>query len=181
MTNTSGQRQLDIQQLSMELGFPLRSLGVNLCPIFPQRVGRWWLQPISTAEGLPERATSRLAALARAGVRPKAVVLFHEIPKAEQLSSPTPGVGTLLGGAKGWLDRNGRHAAETASRMTARYTPIAGKVLLQLSLAALVAAGAIIAGLLTLLGMAIAAAATDPCLVIVTQEGDWLEVDRWFE
>jgi hypothetical protein len=56
-----------------------------MAPVIPQQVGNWWLEPLGPATILPARAQRRLQAVLAAGVVPRAVVVFHELP-------PTPPV-----------------------------------------------------------------------------------------
>ena len=71
----------DVLEHTRQLGFPIRVLGQNNGLIVPQVVGNWWLEPLGPQTHLPPRARHRLETVLAAGITPKAVVVFHELPK----------------------------------------------------------------------------------------------------
>ena len=87
MTQTNALQILDrpaaplatVLEQTNRLGFPTRVIGQSRGPLVAQRVGSWWMQPLTDPNSLPTRARSRLEALLASGVTPKGVVVFHEL------------------------------------------------------------------------------------------------------
>jgi hypothetical protein len=68
-----------------------------------------------------------------------------------------------------------------SSEAACQAAPIVGsaaRLVIGLTAAGLAATAAVVAAL-TL--AALAAALTDPCLVVVTEDGSWIEIDRWLD
>jgi hypothetical protein len=181
---------LDHQDL---IDFPLRVVGRSTAPVVPQQVGDWWLEPITVDAELPLRARLRLDALLALGLEPKAVALFHEISETGQQPGlsifPAPLSSLLKAGRQSgarfsrWAQqslpvitdrlsdaarRHGPPLVRTLAHLTVR---AAGLAALGLSVFAIAALG--------LIATALGAALADPCLIVVTADGYWIEIDRW--
>ena len=142
-------------------------------PDEPVRLGDWLIAPVHQDSSLvPARALERVQTIFAAGLRPKGFVVVHEAPKLlpaprqqkiesvripalpTQLKSTLKLVCTGLGVLGGGL-------------------AIAGAAVLAvtaLSIAAIVALPAF---------LIVGAIVVDPILVAVTEDGYWVEVDRW--
>jgi len=149
--------------VALALGFPVRILGQSMVPAFPQLVGNWWLEPLGPSTILPERARRRLQAVLTAGVIPRAVVVFHELPA-------TPPARFSAARRRGvQLARALPPLAMAVERSALRLLPVLGWLLIAGIRALLSGLTAVVAALVLV----------DPCLVVVTEDGWWLEVDRW--
>jgi hypothetical protein len=146
--------------MATELGFQPRLIGQSDAPVFPRRVGNWWLEPVTPTTVLPARAEARLARVVTCGVKVRAAVLFHEIPQ-DQASGPKSQFARSL---------------DTISRRVQREAPVIGGMLGRVAITAAtsLAKGAVHARDL------IASLHLDPCLVVVTEDGQWVEIDRWY-
>jgi hypothetical protein len=153
-----------VEQVITRLDFPLKVLGRSDAPIVPCRVGDWWMEPLNLFTKLSPRASQRLDAVLALGITPRAVVLFHEIVP---IDPPLP-------------------AANPFSTHASRWAAAVGAALLQ---------AARVLGPLTSRGAAAGVAwaartvrairtwfkgMPDPVLVIVTGDGYWVEIDRWY-
>lgn len=172
------------------VGFPLRVVGRSMAPVVPQRVGDWWLEPVNIDAKLPLRARTRLDALLALDLVPKAIVLFHEIPTDWAPASPptaasSPVTATRQHGTRlsRWAQQSLPVLVDRASEATRRHGPPLARTLAHLTVRALgLAALGLGAATIVALGAtatAIGAALSDPCLVIVTADGYWIEIDRW--
>ena len=170
------------RQLSERVGFRLHLMGHSQAPIAPQRVGAWWMEPLHNYEALPPRARYRLESLLSTGLQPKAVVLFHELPQFTEQQDF--GISTLV-------DKTDRlryqipETLEAFSANVARKLPLVGGLLWRAGLVVLplvvLSLGILVAGATTAAAAVGTAVAIDPCLVVVTVDGYWIEVDRWNE
>jgi hypothetical protein len=167
--------------IERRLGFPLRLIGQSNAPIVPQQVGPWWMEPLMPATPLPKRAAARLQALRAAGVPLRAVVVFHELPTAGHSVPPAPHWSTQAAG------RARQHGASMAdalrSAVAAGQARQQGASVLAGVQQALFASRALANRLARSVGTVIddvTDALRDPCLVAVTADGQWLEVDRWY-
>jgi len=127
----------------------------------PVRLGDWLLVPAQDdPTAIHERALDRIQAIFAAGIRPQGFVLVHEAPKL--LKAPaTPE----------------EKPAETLPGFSAT-APLPESIV---SLASALGAG--LAGLASLIFpmlLFVAAAMVDPILVAVTEDGFWVEIDRWY-
>lgn len=168
------------RQLSERVGFRLHLMGHSHAPITPQRVGAWWVEPLHNYEALPPRARYRLQSLLSSGLQPKAVVLFHELPQfMEQQDS---GISTLVNEADRLRYRI-PEMIEALSVNVAKKLPLVGALLWRVGLVLLpmvvLSLGVLVAGATTAAVAVGSAIALDPCLVVVTVDGYWIEVDRW--
>lgn len=168
--------------LGAPIDFPVRVLGRSRAPIVARRLGEWWVEPVSARTRLPSRARGRLQVLLSAGVQIKAVVLFHEIPGVARRRSTWE---SLVVHVNLWLQQESpivvEQALEALASTLKKHAPVLGRLLLSggtavLTGIALVALAAVLAA-----PAVIGVALSDPCLVVVTEDGYWIEVDRWDE
>jgi len=131
--------------------YRFRVVGQGDAPTQPTYKSGWWLQTVAEA---PRMAQDRLLALNRANIPIKHIVIAHEAPKL--LANPEP-------------------------KKDFKITPILsgiGKVLGVLTLAsAAAAATAIVAPILLLLSVVL----VDPALIVILEDGTWIEVATWYE
>jgi hypothetical protein len=134
-------------------------------PERPVRVGEWLIVPVEQdTSAIPARALRRVQALYEAGLRPQGFVIVHEAPM--QLTSPhdgrapdplrLPELPPHLKMALGVAGRTVMVVAQT------------------LAMVGIVAIGGLPAALF--MGIAM----LDPMLIAVTEDGDWVEIDRWW-
>jgi hypothetical protein len=157
------------------LDFALKPIGRSSASVIPQLVGDWWVQPLTPETYLPARAEARLNQVFEAGIKPKAVVVFYELPgKAEP--SKVSQVGQQVGQQ---LSRFASVDVPAAALRAGQLAKQHGPGVLRM---AAIGAGVVLTGmgLIALAGITAAVSVTDPCLVIVTEDGYWLEVDRWY-
>lgn len=152
-----------LMSLAEELKWNSQVLGRAPMPDEPVRLGDWLLTP-ATADStpIPERAWERIQAIFAAGIRPQGFVLVHEAPmllpdvaKVPTNEKPQPRPPASVGPALG---------AGLASA-----SGLAAMAVAALAFVALLLPLAVMAGALTL----------DPILVAVTEDGYWVEIDRW--
>lgn len=156
-----------VLETGRELGFELNVIGRSYTPVVLQRVGDWWIEPLSGQTTLTPRARQRLDALLAAGVRPKAVVVFHEIEQQPR-NQPTT---SILRAARSVARPLPTLAYQTVMA-TAAHLPLIGRFALKVAMWSVVGVGAVALAVVSVIG-------SDPCLVIVTEDGYWIEVDRW--
>jgi hypothetical protein len=142
---------------------PVRVLGQSMALPIPQRVADWWLEPLTPTTVLPPRARRLLQAILAAGVVLRAVVVFHELPAS------SPARFSALRRHAVTLARALPPMATAMERSSLRLLPVLGWLLIAVMRALLCGLAAVVAALVLV----------DPCLVVVTEDGWWLEVDRW--
>jgi hypothetical protein len=160
-----------VLERSRDLDFPLLPIGRSRAPVLPQLVGEWWMEPLTTETYLPPRAEARLQQVRQVGIAPKAIVVFHELTGQTQ-PSPLTRTGQRLGR---FASVDVPAAAMRAGHLAQQHGPGVLR-------AAAVSAGVVLTGigLIALATVTAAVSVTDPCLVIVTEDGYWLEIDRWY-
>lgn len=160
-----------------QLPFTTTIIGRSRAEIVPQRVGSWWLEPVVDEAQLPSRAHQRLEAVRRSGLPIKAVVLFHELPTVNPSSNGT--IVRASGRVRTWLEQELPVRAAQLRARAYQLAPIVGwaaRAVIGLTMTVLtVGAVAVMAISLGVLS----AVLTDPCLVVVTEDGCWIEIDRW--
>jgi hypothetical protein len=155
-------QERQIMAVGAENGWPFRVLGVAPVPERPVHLNDWWLVPLNQdTSTVPARALERVRALYAAGVQPKAFIIAHEAPK--QLAPPkeTPVVSPV----EYWVKR-GETSAVSALKVLGAVAAVAVPV---------------VVGVLGLAAMAALSAATmvDPCLIAVTEDDVWIQIDWW--
>ena len=175
-----GSRHLaTIEQVSRALDFPIRIVGHSQAPIVPQRVGAWWLELYQPGTALPSRARQRLEAVLAAGVQPKAIVVFHEIPTADPVAQrPLSVTGQKAIALARWAQQEAPVALSRGATVARRYAPVVGRAAGKIALITAQVLGVAALTTLVIAGQ-ILSAVVDPCLVVVTEDGDWVEIDRW--
>ena len=153
-----------VEDLKDRTGLPLALLGRSDGPVIPRRVGNWWLEPLGSAGDLPPRARERLGNVLSHNPSLKAIVLFHEIPQHDSPASLWTRITSWaifcyeqqLPALYLWLVRavsgQGNENHELLDRRISRLNPFAKPLPLY---------------------------PADPVLVVVTQDGVWIEIDRW--
>ena len=140
-------------------------------PVF---VDGWWLVPMGEdSSAIPRRACRRVEAIYAAGLRPKGFILAHEAPPVlgdvseagEKTQATHPGLEQLTRGVRGQLS-----GALSKESLVGTVAPLVLKGLL-----GVLGAAATVIGFCGVL----AVVALDPVLIAVTEDGHWVEVDRW--
>ena len=130
-----------------------RVIGQGEIPQEPSYKDQWWFQPITE----PEKGRDRIAALRRAGVPIKGLVIAHEAPRL--LSAP-----------------------KEPDFKTSSSIPASNKTTSDLvNTAAGELAGGLAVGLVLVLSLVFEAILIDPALIVVLEDGTWLEVLTWYE
>jgi len=180
----SGAPMVAIRPHARQIDFPVRVLGQSDAAIVPQRVGNWWMEPLSKETELPPRARQRLQSFLTTGVTPKAIVVFHEIPTAPHEPSRSARIATRL---HRFANQELPPIVQGVQERVQQTAPVVGRGVLRVASAALPVigiAGVVLVGAMGLLAASalsvLAAAVTDPCLVVVTEDGQWIEIDRWY-
>ncbi|MGA7193992.1 MAG: hypothetical protein WBW94_10195 [Anaerolineales bacterium] len=140
--------------------WPFQVLGKAPMLQEPVRLGDWLLVPAQEdSSAIPARSLKRIQAIFGAGLRPQGFVLVHEAPKL--LKAP----------------------AKTKEKPIAQPTMSTPAVLPDSTFDIAIALGSGIAVLASMifpmLFLVAAAALADPILVAVTEDGYWIEIDRW--
>lgn len=141
-----------------------RVLGVAPVPATAIYAKEWWLVPLNEdTSTIPARALERVQALYEAGVHPKAFVIAHEAPKQIAPPQDTP----IISPFHYWSKR----AAET----TVGVLKAAGTVVAVVAPILLTVLGTTLLVSVTLAGALVA----DPCLIAVTDDDVWIQIDYW--
>lgn len=155
---------IHLMQLGQQRGWETMILGQAPLPEAHVRVGNWLIVPIEEDTSLiPARALRRVQAIYEAGLRPKGFVVVHEAP----LVLPAPETHTPH---ESLLSKVGPHILPVLG-VVGR---IVGVVAMGLAAIGVTAIGGL--PLVLLLGVAM----LDPILVAVTDDGHWVEIDRWW-
>lgn len=177
--------RVSLYSQNQQLGFPLRLIGQSEALIIPQQIGPWWMEPLTSQSKLPSRAQERYQAILASGIKLRGAVLFHEIPKNYgRHRSP---IEKLLSRIYLWTQQElpvlSRRKAVLRAEQVQQRIPVMGNLLYRAAYkvptVALILGTVVTAGVST--AAVLGAVITDPCLVVVTEEGEWIEVDRWDE
>jgi len=159
--------------LGEQRGWNFFVLGQAPLPTEPVRLDNWLVTPVELdSSSVPARTLERVHHIYASGLRPKGFVLVHEAPKllAAPLTSTSRStskdLSTLLSNPT--VQKVGIVVALAVGAAV-----LVGLVLLALALVVAVASMALMAMLV------FGAVALDPILVAVTEDGYWVEVDRW--
>lgn len=139
--------------LGDQLGWHIEVLGK--APMLKEsvRLQDWLLVPAhEDSTELPHRTMKRIQTIYSQGLRPQGFVVVHEAPM--QLTAPKP----------------------VTQEKPALEWESGGKVL---SVIAKVMGTLLLGGMLLPLGLLAGLVILDPILVAVTQDGYWIEIDRW--
>lgn len=156
-------QEREIMAVGQSHRWDFRVLGVAPVPQQPLYFNNWWLVPANQDSSVvPARALERIRAIYEAGIQPKAFVIAHEAPKEIAAPAGTPKTTPF----EFWSRKVGEHsltALKIIGATAAVLVPIAGVVL-----------GA---GFLITLG--VLSAMVDPCLIVVTEDDVWIQIDYW--
>lgn len=159
----TGSQTQQVLAVGEDYGWPFVVLGQAPLPTAPVRLGEWLIVPAEMdSSPIPERALKRVQAIHAAGLRPKGFVLVHEAPLQLAALKPKP-----------------FNVAEFVERVSPKVLEVLGKAVGATAVVALY--GALAAAFIVcpwpflLIGMVM----VDPILIAVTEDGDWVEIDRW--
>jgi len=131
-------------------GFDFAFLGTAPVPREPVYIPGWWIIPATQDQSqIPARSLQRIRLLFDAGLRPAAFVIVHEAPQALPAPSVLP-------------EKIKTTKTSPEKEPDSLLTGLLSGVSLALPLVFL-------AGLALL----------DPILVAITEEQEWIEIDRW--
>jgi len=149
-------------QLGRDHSWGFRVLGQAPMPERPARVGDWLIVPANLdSTQVPTRTLNRVQAIFEAGIRPEGFVLVHEAP----LLLPAPKEAPPKVPLEEW-------------KVAPSPNAISGTDLLD-GFAKIISAVFSVIGSLLLPALALGLLALDPILVAVTEDGYWIEIDRW--
>lgn len=138
-------------------------LGCAPMPTMPVRVGDWLIAPAQQdSSPIPARTLKRVQAIYEAGLRPQGFVLVHESPPL--LTAP----------------HRPESMPTTKTWQVPQLSPQVKSVLLTTAkaLGGLALLSALFPlGMLLVMGAAVTA--VDPILIAVTDDNEWIEIDRW--
>jgi hypothetical protein len=138
-------------------------------------LGDWLIVPVEQdSSPVPDRALRRVQDIFAAGIRPKGFVLVHEAPKLLSAPPAEQSQGLRMSALPDWL-RSGLKVTGTGLGV-AGLALVAIPGLVVLAVAALSLAAMVMAPALLVVG----AVVVDPILVAVTEDGYWVEIDRWW-
>jgi len=151
-------------------GFDFRQLGKAPMPNTVTRIDKWLITPMHLdSTPLPERARQRMKLVAEVGIRPKGWLLIHEAPK----HLPAPQQEKTVTQPKETIHPEIKQQAKKALKVTGSilggFAIATGGLALAIGAITLLVPAFLIAGVVML----------DPILVAVTDDGHWIEIDRW--
>ena len=161
--------------LGRQRGWRCAVLGQAPLPSEPVRLGDWYIVPVhQDSSPVPARALERVQSVFAAGLRPKGFVMVHEAPKllaAPRQDRPdTVRMSALPAQLKSGL-KVASIALGALATLLVVTTGLAILALAAISLAAI---------LIVPVVLAVGAVVVDPILVAVTEDGYWVEIDRWW-
>lgn len=166
-----------LMRLGREQGWDFAVLGQAPLPREQVRLGDWLIVPVhQDSSTIPARTLERVQAVYAAGLRPQGFVLVHEAPKL--LSAPKQNESQPL--RLPLLSPQHQSAIKWAggalAGVAAGLIALSGLALLAVAAFALLALLAtVVLPMVMLAGVAL----YDPILIAVTEDGYWVEVDRW--
>lgn len=156
-------QEREIMALGKTNHWNFRVLGAAPVPDTAVYVNNWWLVPLAEDKSqIPARALERVRSLYAAGIRPKAFVIAHEAPKQIAPPPETPIVSPLAY----WSQR----AAHSSVAVLKGVGAVAAAVVPLMVKAV---------GLSLLAGLTLGTLLADPCLIAVTDDDVWIEIDSW--
>jgi hypothetical protein len=142
--------------------WPFQVLGKAPMVEDPVRLGDWLLVPAQDdSTAIPDRAMERIQAIFAAGIRPQGFVLVHEAPRL--LKAP--------------VESKDRAQQQYAPSPEPAASSQSGPDMLSMLGTGLSALASMVFPMLLFV---VAAAMADPILVAVTEDGFWVEIDRWW-
>lgn len=150
-----------------------RVLGQAPMPQAPVRLKNWLVVPaMQDSSIIPARSLERIQGIYAAGIRPQGFVLVHEAPMA--LPAPQEAITKTQ---PEHLDLSKPQVTATPGSTNTDFLKLGGAVL--------AGVGTVLSSIFRVLGsvllpaLAIGLLALDPILIAVTEEGYWIEIDRW--
>jgi hypothetical protein len=165
-----GNSAQDLVTFGRSQGWDFPVLGYAPLPAQHVHVNGWLIVPAHLdSSPLPARAQQRMDAIFVAGIRPTGWLLVHEAPKllpanVEEVEAPTPN--TIL---------SPKARQQTRSALKAVGTVLGGLAVATGTVALAVAAVVAFLPVILIAGLIL----IDPILVAVTEDGFWVEIDRW--
>lgn len=164
----------ELMALGTARGWDFRVLGQAPLPEEPVRLGDWLLVPAhQDSSPIPPRALARLRAIFEVGLRPKGFVLVHEAPKLLPAPAQAPPESWRVPLLPPHVTSVLKRAGTVAGAAVLGVAALTGALVLAL-VAVLVVAVALVP-----LALVAGAVMVDPILVAVTEDGYWIEIDRW--
>ena len=159
-------------RLGRERGWAPAVVGHAPLPSEPFRYKDWVVVPAEQDTSLvPARALQRVQDLFSAGLRPKGFVVVHEAPRL--LSAPA-------GDTPRPLDLSPISAQlKSGLKVAGAVLGVTAAALAAVSVAAVLVVGVLAVAALAVPALAVAAVVVDPILIAVTEDGWWIEIDRW--
>jgi hypothetical protein len=136
----------------------------------PVRIGNWVYAP-ATAAIIPADAKKRIELILNSGLNPTQIIVGHELVEVPQLPGPVvpkPAPLTVPNIKEIKISPETEEAIKQALVTT-------GKVAIEVAKIAAIGTG------LMLYGMALALASVDPSVIVVLEDGSWVEVLSYYE
>jgi hypothetical protein len=155
--SSQAQQTIDI---GSQRGWHFHLLGQAPLPTIPIRLENWLILPATQDQSnLPPKTFQKIQTLYANGVRPKGFVVVHEAPR----SLPAPKIKDNPKPVTTKLPTTGELKTDPSSLVTifTSLSSLLGPMMMIM--------GAVFMGL----------AMIDPILVVVTEAGEWIEIDRW--
>ena len=161
--------------LGHERGWRPTVIGRAPVPREPVRLEDWLIAPVhQDSSPVPDRALRRVQDIFAAGLRPKGFVVVHEAPRllpAPTQQKPKPlRMPVLSDQLRSTLKLAGAGLGVLGAGLVI-VTGVAVLAVAALSLAAILVVPAT---------LVVGAVVVDPILVAVTEDGYWIEIDRWW-
>lgn len=157
-------QEREIMTLGAAHNWDFRTLGVAPVPATSFYFKDWWIVPLAEdTSTIPARALERVRTLYEAGIRPKAFVIAHEAPR--QIAPPAET--RIISPLEYWGKRTAEGAGTILKGAVAVAAVVAPVLLAMLGASLLVS--------LTIAGALVA----DPCLIAVTDDDVWIQIDYW--
>lgn len=137
----------------------------------PVRIGNWVYAP-TTAAIIPADAKNRIELILKSGLNPTQIIMGHELVEVPQLPGPVVTKPAPLTVPK--ININEIKISPETEQAIKQALVTTGKVAIEVAKIAAVGTG------LVLYGMALALAA-DPSVIVVLEDGSWVEVLSWYE
>ena len=164
----------ELVDLGVRRSWSFRPIGQAPLLERPHYLDGWWFLPVQEdTSALPARTLKRVGAIYEAGLRPRGFIVAHESPPMLMNVEATA------------RSERGRHfdLDEMATRVQQGFAHAFSRESLLGRAAPLVLSGVlfILKGAVVVLGVCgvLAVVALDPVLIAVTEDGYWVEIDRW--
>ncbi|MEM2126046.1 MAG: hypothetical protein QXQ53_06585 [Candidatus Methanosuratincola sp.] len=136
----------------------------------PIRIGNWVYAP-ATASIIPADAKKRIELILKSGLNPTQIIVGHELVEVPQLPGPVVTKPTPLSIPS---IKEIKISPETEEAIIQALVTT-GKVAVELAKITAVGTG------MMLYGLAVALASVDPSVIVVLEDGTWVEVLSWYE